>query len=123
MTHDLLFASADETNPWLPALRHLSVEEVLLPLLLQLALIILAARVFEALFRKLGQPGVVGEIAAGLVLGPSVLGRLDFVHAVFHPGMAGIDPALADQVFRWIFTALSQLGLIFLLFLVGLEFD
>src|SRR5205085_2652893 len=87
MPHDLLFASADETNPWLAALRRVSVEEVLLPLLLQLALIILVARAFAALFRRLGQPGAVGEMVAGLVLGPSVLGRIPAVHGVFHPGL------------------------------------
>jgi Kef-type K+ transport system membrane component KefB len=123
MTHDLLFASADDTNPWLAALRRLSVEEVLLPLLLQLALIILAARAFAALFRRLGQPGAVGEMVAGLVLGPSVLGRIPAVHAAFHPGLPGVPFALADSLLGWILTALSQLGLIFLLFLIGLEFD
>ena len=45
-------------------------------MLVQLVLIIAAARLFAWLFRKLGQPSVAGEIAAGLVLGPSVLGKI-----------------------------------------------
>ena len=57
-------------------LKKYSVEEVLLPLLFQLIVIILSARVLATLARKIGQPGVVGEIAAGLILGPSVFGRL-----------------------------------------------
>lgn len=109
----------------LDPLRHVSVEAVVLPLLLQLALIILTARLFAWLFRRLGQPGVVGEVAAGLVLGPSVLGRLspDLFRAVFHPDVAGLPAELADPLLGWVLTSLSQLGLVFLLFLIGLEFD
>jgi Kef-type K+ transport system membrane component KefB len=121
-THPPLAADADEL---LRALRLLDVESVLLPLLLQLALIILAARLFAVLFRRLGQPSVVGEIAAGLVLGPSVFGRFfpGTFQAVFHPPVHGLSPELGDSLLGWILTTLSQLGLIFLLFLIGLEFD
>jgi Kef-type K+ transport system membrane component KefB len=116
---------ADQTSAWLEPLRGAHVEEVLLPILLQLVVIIVAARLFALLFRWLGQPGVVGEIAAGLALGPSVLGALwpEAFQTLFHPTVAGIDPALFDAVLHWIFTTLAQLGLIFLLFLIGLEFD
>src|SRR5438445_9426325 len=115
--------AADESL--LARMRAVSVEDFLLPLLLQLALIIAAARLFAVLFRRLGQPAVVGEIAAGLVLGPSVLGRLapGAFQALFHPTVHGVDPQLFDQLLRWMFTGFSQLGLIFLLFQVGLEFD
>ncbi len=88
-------------------------EELLLKVLLQLIVIIVAARVFAAVFRKFGQPSVVGEIAAGLILGPSCFGY--FFPAV---SRAVFDPALAE-----IFSVLSELGLILLLFVVGLEFD
>jgi Kef-type K+ transport system membrane component KefB len=89
------------------------VESVLLTVLTQLMVIILAARVFAWVFRKLGQPSVVGEIAAGLMLGPSVLGK-------FFPAASAMvfDPAVKP-----VFSVLSQVGLIFLLFLIGLEFD
>lgn len=89
------------------------VEQATLTLLVQLIVIMLAARLFAVLFRWFGQPTVVGEIAAGLVLGPSLLGRVapQLSAAIF-------DPAVAP-----VFDALSQLGLVFLLFLIGLEFD
>jgi Kef-type K+ transport system membrane component KefB len=120
----LLLASA-ETETWLAALRQTSVEDVLWPLLVQLTLIVLVARLFGVLLRRLGQPTVIGEIVAGLVLGPSVFGRL-FPAAfqfVFHPRVGGLDAELSDALLGWILTSLSQLGLIFLLFLIGLEFD
>lgn len=110
----------------LAPLKQLSPERVLLPVLVQLIVILLAARLFAFIFRRLGQPSVVGEIAAGLVLGPSVLGRLspDVMEFIFHPQLGpGVNPALADATLNWILQTLSHLGLIFLLFLVGLEFD
>jgi Kef-type K+ transport system membrane component KefB len=94
------------------------VEAKLVVVLVQLVVIIAAARVCAALFRRIGQPAVVGEIAAGLILGPSVIGGIDALHplwsTVFHPQIDGVHET---------FTLLSQLGLIFLLFLIGLEFD
>src|SRR5262249_40774286 len=107
------------------ALSRVSVEDVLLPVLIQLVVILLAARLFATLFRRLGQPAVVGEIVAGLVLGPSLLGWLspDLFRAVFRPEIHGLPAALSEQVIRWVFSMLSQIGLIFLLFLIGLEFD
>src|SRR5439155_9474087 len=110
---------------WLHGLRKLPVEDVLLPVLVQLGVVILAARLFALLFRQLGQPGVVGEIAAGLVLGPSVLGKLfpGLFRAIFHPTVEGlpddVPPELVDVTLGWVLTTLSQLGLIFLLFLIG----
>ena len=56
---------------------------------------------------------MVGEIAAGLLLGPSCFGRLC-------PELSG---RLFDPAAREVFGVLGELGLIFLLFLVGLEFD
>ncbi len=96
-------------------------EESLRPLLVQLVVIILAARVGAVIARRLRQPAVVGEILAGLVLGPSVFGAFapDAFAAVFHTagdnaGQAGLDASL---------TSFSQIGLVLLLFLVGIEFD
>ncbi|MCS7160547.1 MAG: cation:proton antiporter [Gemmatales bacterium] len=107
------------------SLRRVHVEEMLLPVLVQLIVIILVARFFATLARRIYQPGVVGEIIAGLVLGPSVFGALfpQIFHALFHPGLPHVPHALADHLLTSIFSTLSQLGLIFLLFLVGLEFD
>ena len=60
----------------LDAFRRLRTEDLLLPVLLQLAVLILVSRLVAVLFRRLGQPNVVGEIAAGLMLGPSLFGWL-----------------------------------------------
>lgn len=88
-------------------------ESFLLRILLQLVVIIGAARIGAWLFGKLGQPQVVGEIAAGLLLGPSVLGQL--------------SPGLVDSLFpsetAVVFRSLSELGLMLLMFLIGTEFD
>jgi len=89
------------------------VEHVLLVVIIQLVLIIAAARLFGVIFRHLGQPQVCGEIAAGIILGPSLFGRF--------------FPSLFLQVFQpsvaLVFSVLSQIGLILLMFLIGLQFD
>ncbi|MEZ6073159.1 MAG: cation:proton antiporter [Pirellulales bacterium] len=82
-------------------------------LFVQLAVIIVAARAGAWLFSRLGQPEVVGEILAGLALGPSILGRFDV-------------PLFAEHAFAetgWILHAISELGLVLFMFMVGLEFD
>src|SRR4051812_10644164 len=65
----------------------LDVEHLLLPVLVQLVVIIAAARAFGAIARRVGQPSVVGEIAAGVLLGPSLFGWLcpELFAAVFRP--------------------------------------
>lgn len=88
-------------------------ENVLLIVLTQLIVIVAAARLFGSLFRRMGQPLVCGEIAAGLILGPSVFGGV-FPH-LFHKVF---DPSVGQ-----IFAIMSQIGLILLMFLIGLEFD
>src|SRR5580700_6531791 len=89
------------------------VEAALLHVIIQLVTIIAAARVSGNLFRRLGQPTVCGEIAAGLILGPSLFGRFfpSLSHIVLDPGVGPV------------FNILSQLGLILTMFLIGLEFD
>ena len=98
-----------------------SVEGPLLRVLLQVVVVIVAARVFFVLFRKMNQPGVVGEIAAGLVLGPSVLGKLEAWGWI--PDISGFLFHRGDPLHAHVFAILSQLGLVLLLFLIGLEFD
>lgn len=88
-------------------------EAVLLRVILQLAVIIAAARVAGHWSRRLGHPMVVGEIVAGLLLGPSFLGRL----------LPGFSHALFPDFTAPIINIISQLGLILLMFLIGLEFD
>lgn len=82
-------------------------------LLVQLAVILAAARLGAWLFSKLGQPEVVGEIVAGLALGPTLLGRFEL-------------PLLSQQAFAetgGALRALSELGLVLFMFMVGLEFE
>ena len=81
------------------------------PLLLQLVVIIATARVCGLLLRYLGQPPVIGEMAAGIVLGPIVLGALfpQFHGELFAPGSL---PALSS---------LATLGLVLFMFIVGVE--
>src|SRR5437879_7767329 len=88
-------------------------EEITLRLLYQLITILVATRVVTWLVRRLGQTDVSGEILAGLLLGPSLLGALfpGFMHGLFHPSTGTI------------FTGLAQVGLIFLMFQIGLEFE
>lgn len=63
-----------DTGPSLPILLAAGREESLRPLLVQLIVIVLAARAGAAVARWLRQPSVVGEIVAGLLLGPSLFG-------------------------------------------------
>jgi Kef-type K+ transport system membrane component KefB/nucleotide-binding universal stress UspA family protein len=82
-------------------------------LLLASAVIIVVARLVGAVFRRINQPQVVGEIVAGIVLGPSVFGALapGLSHQLFAPEMLPFLDVLA------------QIGLIFFMFLIGLELD
>jgi Kef-type K+ transport system membrane component KefB len=93
-------------------------EVVLVGLLVQLVVIVLIARLAGITARRLGQPIVVGEILAGLVLGPSFLGRAfpGLFHALFP---AEGQPGSTNQIIYM----MSQVGLVFLMFFIGLEFD
>ena len=79
--------------------------------LAQIAIILAVARLLGALLRWLGQPQVVGEMLAGIVLGRSVLGWIA-------PGAYALLFPIGSVRFVG---ALSQLGLMLFMFLVGLE--
>lgn len=79
---------------------------------LQVAVILLGCRVAGAVARRFGQPEAVGQMIAGILLGPSLLGAISpHVHGVLFP--EGSKQALH---------VMAQLGLAFSMFLVGLEF-
>lgn len=82
-------------------------------LLAQIVTIILAARFFGWICKKIGQPTVIGEIIAGIVLGPSLVGMYspEFSATLFPPQSMG------NLQF------LSQIGLILFMFVVGMELD
>ena len=82
-------------------------------LLLQVIIILLTSSVFGAIFRKLGQQTVIGEIIAGVFLGPSFFGWLfPDLFALIFP----YDSFLSLQF-------LSQIGLAFFMFVIGMELD
>src|SRR5207253_8180282 len=89
------------------------IEHVLFFTLVQIAIIIVTARLAGYLARRIGQPRAVGEIVAGLLLGPSLFGMLapETFHLVFHS-----TDAMPISI-------LSQIGLIMLMFQIGLQFD
>jgi Kef-type K+ transport system membrane component KefB len=81
------------------------------PLLLQLVVILGTARFLSFVLRRLGQPPVIGEMAAGIVLGPIVFGAL--------------APGLHARVFTPeslpVLDGLAELGLVLFMFIVGAE--
>lgn len=81
------------------------------PLLLQLVIILGTARILGLILRYLGQPPVIGEMAAGLVLGPIVFGAVapELHQHVFEPASLGA------------LNGLSKLGLVLFMFIVGAE--
>ncbi len=82
-------------------------------LLLQLVVIIVAARLASKLFLRIGQPPVLGEIVAGIVLGPSLLGLLS------PETMAFLFPAYSMETLK----LLSQIGVVLFMFVLGIELD
>ena len=76
-----------------------------------IVVILLTARLFGEAAQRFGQPAVIGEMAAGILLGPSLLGRISpaIMNGLFPAGGLGS------------LYALSQLGLVLFMFLVGLE--
>jgi Kef-type K+ transport system membrane component KefB len=87
--------------------------ETFLHVLLALNVIILVARTLGALFKRLQQPPVIGEVIAGIALGPSLLGR-------FAPEAARfvLPPAVAPFL-----SVIAQVGVVIFMFLVGLDLD
>lgn len=82
-------------------------------LILQIVIIVIVARCFGWIFKKIGQPSVIGEILAGIILGPSLLGlHFPEVSAFLFP----VQSLGSLQV-------LSQIGLILFMFVIGMELN
>jgi len=85
----------------------------LLHVLLALVVVIATARGLGSIFRSAHQPPVVGEIIAGILLGPSLLGRL----------VPGVSAYLFPSAVGPFLNIIAQVGVILYMFLVGLELD
>src|SRR6478752_2411849 len=81
----------------------------------QLALLMFVGRLLGEVMIRLRQPAVMGQLLAGLALGPSLLGALfpDLQHTIF--------PAAKEQ--KAMLDAISQFGVLMLLLLTGMETD
>lgn len=82
-------------------------------LLLAIAVILITTRAVSSLFRRLNQPPVIGEMVAGIMLGPSLLGWV----------APDISSALFPTQSQALLEGLSALGLVLFMFLVGMEHD
>ena len=82
-------------------------------LLAQIVTIILVAKLFGWICRKIGQPSVIGEIIAGIMLGPSFFGHY------FPEFSALLFPSASLPNLQF----LSQIGLILFMFVIGMELD
>ncbi|MFN8258356.1 MAG: cation:proton antiporter [Bacteroidales bacterium] len=82
-------------------------------LIIQIIIIIITSRIFGSLFRMIGQPMVIGEIVAGIVLGPSLLG-------LFFPTTFNF---LFPEGSQHNIQLLSQIGLILFMFVIGMDLD
>ncbi|NDP27987.1 MAG: cation/H(+) antiporter [Flavobacterium sp.] len=110
--HPTLVNENGHWNDFLASLTQ-NLQHPLAILLAQIITIILVARFFGWVFRKIGQPSVIGEIIAGIVLGPSLLG-------LYFPEFSTLlfpVESLGNLQF------LSQIGLILFMFVIGMELD
>ncbi|HEV8650897.1 MAG TPA: cation:proton antiporter [Actinomycetes bacterium] len=90
-----------------------SAEETFGQLMLAVAAVILAARLVGAAVRRIGQPSVMGEVLAGILLGPTLVRTVA-------PGLSNLlFPDFVIPLLR----AAANIGLAFYMFLVGLELD
>jgi Kef-type K+ transport system membrane component KefB len=102
----------DQWSEFLSSMLH-NLQEPLAILLLQIIAIIIVARFFGWMFRKIGQPSVIGEMIAGIVLGPSLVGLY------FPEFFSNLFPAASMGNLKF----LSQIGLILFMFVIGMELD
>ena len=110
-----IISPSSNDSQWMQFLSSLfhNLKHPLALLLFQIITIVFVARIFGWIFRKIGQPTVIGEIIAGIVLGPSLFG-------LYFPDM---KDALFPVDSLGNLQLLSQVGLILFMFVVGMELD
>jgi len=81
----------------------------------EIVLLLLVGRILGEGMQRLGQPAIMGQLIAGILLGPSLFG------AIWPEGQKAIFPAAPEQ--KAMIDAVSQLGIIMLLLLTGMETD
>jgi Kef-type K+ transport system membrane component KefB len=119
-TMDLLLAVAPKPPDFIPP------ADVVAYVLGGIAVILIAARIVGAVFVKIGQPRIVGEIIAGILIGPTVLGgQLAKGQTATAPAVDG--SGLVNDLFPLpsvaFLAVIGQIALVFYMFLVGLELD
>lgn len=109
-----LIAPAPATGPSLPVrISGGPPVNVFLHVLLALAAVIAAARAVGFVFRRLGQPPVIGEVIAGILLGPSLLGQMWPAAAAYL-----LPPSITPFL-----SVIAQIGIVLYMFLVGLDLN
>lgn len=111
--HMAVATPAQDTNLWSGLLNGIHLEHPLSTLILQILVIILASRILGWLMSLISQPTVIGEILAGIALGPSLLGLF------FPETSAFLFPPQSLGALEF----LSQIGLILFMFIIGMELD
>src|SRR5215471_14626887 len=81
--------------------------------LLALAVVVITGRLLGKALAKIGQPPVIGEVLAGILLGPSLLGRL----------APGLETRLFPDAAKPALGVVAQIGVVLYMFAVGVEFD
>src|SRR5207342_2625998 len=110
---EIVYQSLSPKSPTMVS--KLSSDEVL-SFLIIVSLILISARILGEVFRKFKQPAVIGEILAGVILGPSLVGHF-FPH--FFESVCTAEKGVPYKAFD----GLAQIGIIMLMFIAGFEVD
>ncbi len=89
-------------------------------LLFDLFIVFLAAKIAAELFERIHQPPVIGELLAGVIIGPYALGLIGIPDAGLVEAFHG-DQAAAQEALDLVYHLVAELGIVVLLFFVGLE--